>query len=117
MQRVFQRIAIGVFVGLMILAGPWIGSSFAQNITSHLTGTVKDAQGAVLPGVTVTATSPALIGSQVAVTETNGAYRFPSLPPGTYSLSFVLPGFQTFTRSNIVLAINETLTVDAQLQV
>jgi hypothetical protein len=100
----------------MMLGGPSTGRALAQNITSHLTGTVKDAQGAVLPGVTVTATSPALIGSQTAVTETNGAYRFPSLPPGTYTVSFVLPGFQTFTRSNIVLAINETLTVDAQLQ-
>ena len=47
----------------------------AQLIKDALTGTVTDAQGAVLPGVTVTATSPALIGTQTAVTEENGTYR------------------------------------------
>ncbi|HEY7789616.1 MAG TPA: carboxypeptidase regulatory-like domain-containing protein, partial [Vicinamibacterales bacterium] len=92
------------------------GAAGAQNVTSHLTGTVKDSQGAVLPGVTVTAASPALIGTQTAVTEANGSYQFPSLPPGSYTLTFGLQGFQTFTRQNIVLALGQTLTVDAQMQ-
>jgi len=91
--------------------------AWAQNVNSRLVGTVKDAQGAVLPGVTVTATSPALIGSQVAVTEANGTYQFPSLPSGTYSLKFELQGFQPSTRQNIVLALAQTLTVDVQLQI
>jgi Carboxypeptidase regulatory-like domain len=90
--------------------------AMAQNVSSHLTGTVKDAQGAVLPGVTVTATSPALIGSQVQVTQSNGTYLFPSLPSGVYTLKFELSGFQPFTRSNITLALNQTLTVDAAMQ-
>ncbi len=90
--------------------------AWAQNVNSRLTGTVKDAQGAVLPGVTVTATSPALIGSQVAVTEANGSYQFPSLPSGSYTLKFDLSGFKTFTRQNITLALGQTLTVDAALQ-
>src|SRR5512142_2203923 len=89
----------------------------AQNVSSHLTGTVKDAQGGVLPGVTVTATSPALIGTQTAVSEANGTYQFPSLPEGTYTLKFELSGFQTFTRPNIVLGVAQTLTIDAQMQV
>ncbi|HEY7791781.1 MAG TPA: carboxypeptidase-like regulatory domain-containing protein, partial [Vicinamibacterales bacterium] len=93
------------------------GIALAQNTQSHLTGTVKDAQGGVLPGVTVTATSPALIGTQTAVTETNGTYLFPSLPSGTYTLKFDLQGFQSYTRSNIVLALGQTLTVDAAMQV
>jgi outer membrane receptor protein involved in Fe transport len=88
----------------------------AQTTPSHLIGTVKDAQGAVLPGVTVTATSPALIGGQTVVTEANGSYRFPSLPSGTYSLKFDLSGFKAFTRSGIVLALGQTLTVDATMQ-
>ncbi|HEY7792053.1 MAG TPA: carboxypeptidase-like regulatory domain-containing protein, partial [Vicinamibacterales bacterium] len=93
------------------------GSAWAQNLgISRLTGTVKDAQGAVLPGVTVTATSPALIGNQVAVTEANGSYQFPALPPGTYTLKYELAGFQTMTRENIVLAIAQTLNIDTQLQ-
>ncbi|HZT76273.1 MAG TPA: carboxypeptidase regulatory-like domain-containing protein [Vicinamibacterales bacterium] len=88
----------------------------AQNVSSSLTGVVKDSQDAVLPGVTVTATSPALIGSQTAVTESNGTYRFPSLPPGTYTLTFEIPGFQKLQRPNIVLALSTTLTIDATLQ-
>ena len=48
-------------------------------------GAGQDAQGAVLPGVTVTATSPALLGKEVAVSEANGDYRFPNLPAGTYA--------------------------------
>jgi hypothetical protein len=97
----------------VLMAAP----AFAQNVSSRLTGTAKDAQGAVLPGVTVTATSPALIGSQVAVTEANGTYLFPSLPSGTYTLKFELQGFQTFERQNIVLALGQTLTVDGTMQV
>jgi len=45
----------------------------------------------VLPGVTVTAVSPSMIGSQVQVTNENGSYRFPAVPPGTFSLTFELP--------------------------
>lgn len=111
MKRVF-----GCFLALAwwaCLASPAAG----QTTPSHLTGVVRDSQGGVLPGVTVTATSPALIGSQVVVSEANGSYRFPDLPNGTYTLKFELAGFQSFTRQNIVLAIGQTLTVDAQLQV
>lgn len=102
-------LALGLVAALAV-------SASAQNVSSHLTGVVKDAQGAVLPGVTVTATSPALIGSQVAVTQDNGSYLFPSLPAGTYALKFELSGFQTFTRANIALSLNQTLTVNAQMQ-
>ncbi|MDE3153829.1 MAG: carboxypeptidase regulatory-like domain-containing protein, partial [Acidobacteriota bacterium] len=106
-----KQVALALATVLMAVAPVW-----AQNVNSRLTGTVKDAQGAVLPGVTVTATSPALIGSQVAVTEANGSYQFPSLPSGTYTLKFELSGFQPFTRQNISLALGQTLNVDASLQ-
>ncbi|MDE3153840.1 MAG: TonB-dependent receptor [Acidobacteriota bacterium] len=102
-------LALGLVAALAV-------SASAQNVSSHLTGTVKDGQGAVLPGVTVTATSPALIGSQVAVTQDNGSYLFPSLPAGVYTLKFELSGFQTFTRTNINLSLNQTLTINAQMQ-
>jgi hypothetical protein len=85
--------------------------------TSNLTGVVTDAQSAVLPGVTVTASSPALIGTQTAITEPNGSYRFATVPPGTYTLTFELSGFQTLRRENIVLSLGQTITVDSQLQV
>ena len=91
-------------------------AAHAQINPGHLTGTAKDAQGAVLPGVTVTATSPALLGRQSVVSEANGDYRFPSLPAGTYAVTFELSGFQTARRENIVLQTGQTLTVDITLQ-
>ncbi len=103
--------ALALAVGLSAL------TAHAQINPAHLTGTAKDAQGAVLPGVTVTATSPALLGNQTVTTEANGDYRFPNLPAGTYAISFELQGFQTFKRENIVLTTGQTLTIDAALQI
>lgn len=91
--------------------------AWAQLDQGRLTGTVVDAQGATLPGVTVTATSPALIGTQTAITEENGTYRFPALASGTYALTFELTGFRTVKRENIQLSIGQTLTVDLSLDV
>ena len=102
---------------ILLAAGLHATPARAQVQGTGLAGAVTDAQGAVLPGVTVTASSPALIGTQTVVTEPNGTYRFPSLPEGTYALTFELTGFQTFKRANIVLALGQRLTVDAQLQV
>ena len=89
----------------------------AQNEQGRLTGIVMDTSKGILPGVTVTAESPALIGVQTAVSETDGRYRFPSLPPGRYTLTFELGGFQTTRRENIVLALGQTLNADIQLAV
>ena len=55
---------------------------------------MTDAQGAVLPGVTVTATSPSALGAQTAVTSETGNYRFPAVPPGTYTVTYELAGLQ-----------------------
>src|SRR5689334_8314632 len=88
----------------------------AQVEQGRLLGTVKDAQGGVLPGATVTATSPALIGQRTALTETDGRYLLTNLPSGPYSLKFELQGFQPFTRQNVVLTQGSTLTIDATLE-
>ncbi len=88
----------------------------AQINPAHLTGIVKDAQGAVLPGVTVTATSPALLGAQSVTSEAGGEFRFPSLPSGTYTLTFELSGFQTQKRESITLTTGQTLSIDTTLQ-
>ncbi len=96
---------------LVALAAPAV----AQLEMGRFAGTVTDTQGAVLPGVTVTATSPALIGTQVAITEGDGKFRFPSLPSGRYVLTFEMPSFQTVRRENIVLALGQTLTIDMQM--
>ena len=66
---------------------------------ASLTGTVRDASGAVLPGVTVEAASPALIEKvRTAVTDDSGQYRIVDLRAGTYTLTFTLPGFNTVRR-------------------
>src|SRR5437588_13044996 len=74
---------------LVALATP----AFAQT-TGQVIGTVVDAQGGVLPGVTVSATSPQLQGTRTAITDSTGTFRFPTLPPGTYSIKANLAGFQ-----------------------
>src|SRR5688572_14953654 len=83
-----------------------------------LTGTVRDQSGSVLPGVTVEASSPALIEKvRAAVTDTAGQYRIPGLNPGTYSLTFRLSGFTTVTRTGIELSGTTTLTIPIDMRV
>jgi hypothetical protein len=80
-------------------------------------GRVVDETGAVLPGVTVTVSSAALLGTPNTVTNEQGIYRFPSLPPGDFKLTFALSGFTTVIRDGIKLTSGFTATVDAQLRV
>jgi hypothetical protein len=90
-------------------------SAFAQ---AALTGTVRDASGGVLPGVTVDASSPALIEKvRTAVTDDTGQYRIIDLRPGTYTLTFTLPGFVTVRRENIELSGSQTLTIPVDMSV
>src|SRR5689334_20488762 len=89
--------------------------AFAQ---ASITGVVKDASGAVLPGVTVEASSPALIEKvRAAVTDEVGRYRIVDLRPGTYAVSFALTGFQTVRREGVELPGSFTATVDVDLKV
>ena len=89
----------------------------AQALTGALVGTVKDEQGAVLPGVVVRATSPALIGGP-ATTTTNerGQLRFPVLPPGTYVLDIELPGFAPYHEGDVRIGAGATLERTAVLK-
>jgi len=105
---------VSLCLSLLLLAAV---PTSAQDFRGRLNGTVTDNTGAVLPGVTVTATSPALIQPQVQVTSADGSYRFPALPPGVYDVGFELSGFQIVKREGIRVVINQTLTVDQQLQV
>jgi hypothetical protein len=85
---------------------------------SAFAGVVKDASGAVLPGVTVEAASPVLIEKVRSVsTDANGAYRIENLRPGTYVLTFTLPGFATVKRDGVELPSNFTSTISAELKV
>ena len=89
--------------------------AFAQGT---LTGTVRDQSGAVLPGVTVEASSPALIEKvRTAVTDTSGQYRITNLNSGTYSLTFTLTGFNVVKRDGIELGGTATLTIPVDMRV
>jgi outer membrane receptor protein involved in Fe transport len=103
--------------GIAALVLALVAPAAAQEFRGRINGTVTDHTGAVLPGVTVTATSPALIQPQTQVTGEDGTYRFIALPAGVYTLTFELQGFQTLKREGIRVLINQTLTVDAQLNV
>src|SRR5687767_8990168 len=83
-----------------------------------ITGSVKDTSGAVLPGVTVEVSSPALIEKvRSVVTDDGGLYRIVNLPPGTYVLTFTLPGFNTVRREGIEVSPSFTATIDADMRV
>lgn len=84
--------------------------------TGAIRGTVADDQGSPLPGVNVTLSGPAIMGIRTFVTEANGEFRFPALPPGVYQVKAELQGFGTVVRENIRLSTTSTLTVDIQLK-
>ncbi len=99
-------------VALTLLAP---GFLWAQSQTGSLVGNVKDAQGGALPGATVTLTGPK--GARNAVTDREGAYRFPALDPGTYSLDVAMTGFQGQKQAAVVINIGSKLTLDFALKV
>src|SRR4051812_31084042 len=104
-----------VSAGLIANASPL----YAQAVqTSTLTGTVKDNSGGVLPGVTVTASSPSQVGgAQTSVTDSQGVYRFPALHPGIYQVDTALSGLNTVRQAGDTLQLGTTPTIDLTLAV
>lgn len=101
---------------LFVLVLAFVSSEgYAQVQTGSIYGQVTDAQGALLPGVTVTLTNPS-IGDRTAVTTALGVYRFPELPPGNYTLTFQLANFQTLRRSEIPVSAGASVVLDVQLE-
>ncbi len=108
-MRVARFVALLAFVALLP------GSAIAQ---ATLTGVIKDASGAVLPGATVEASSPALIEKvRTAVTDGTGQYRIEDLRPGVYTVTVSLSGFSTYKREGIELSGTFTATINADLKV
>jgi hypothetical protein len=93
-------------------------AAYAQAVTgASIAGTVKDASGAVLPAVTVEASSPALIEKvRSVVTDGSGQYKLEDLRPGTYTVTFTLSGFTTFKREDLILEGSFVATVNADLK-
>src|ERR1700755_2303066 len=99
-----------VTFAFLLLLAPAL--AFAQAGGASFAGTVKDASGAVLPGVTVEASSPALTEkNRTAVSDVSGQYRIIDLPPGTYTLTATLPGFNTVQHTDLAISGNTTLTI------
>ena len=108
------RMAIRLSVSLLLLAGITAVASAQASIA----GTVKDASGAILPGVTVEAASPALIEKvRSVVSDGTGQYAIVDLRPGTYTVTFSLTGFSTVKREGIELAGSFSAAVNAQMNV
>jgi carboxypeptidase family protein/TonB-dependent receptor-like protein len=97
----------------LVLASPVM----AQRTTGAISGTVTDASGAALPGVTVAVSGPNIVGTQTSVTNEHGLYRFINLPPGEYTLSFTMTGFKTITRRSLRVGVGSTIEENAGLEI
>jgi hypothetical protein len=95
-------------------------NALAQSVgatTGAINGRVVDSSDSVLPGVTVTISAPQMQGTQTAVTNTEGNYRFPGIPPGTYTVRYELPGFGTVVREGIRVTLGFTATLNVTMSV
>src|SRR5687768_1526641 len=102
--------------GLLALMCALLAPSLAD--AQSITGVVRDASGAVLPGVTVEAASPVLIEKvRTAVTDSSGQYRLTDLRPGSYSLTFSLAGFSQVKRDGVEVSGGATISINADLRV
>src|SRR5216684_4577634 len=112
-DRCWNRVGLGVMAMTLLL----LPSAWAQQ-ASGIAGVVRDSSGAVLPGVSVEAASPALIEKvRSAVTDGEGRYNIVDLRPGTYSIAFTLTGFKTVARQGIELPSGFTASVNVTMNV
>ena len=110
-----RRIAGFLMVWFLLLTP---AAGWAQQAAGNISGVVRDTSGAVMPGVTVEAASPALIEKvRAVVTDSQGRYQIIDLRPGVYTVTFTLPGFSTFRRDGFELTSGFTATVNAELRV
>src|ERR1700687_927556 len=111
-KRAYAIASLFVSAGCLLLF-PSTGSA-----QSAFAGVVKDTSGAVLPGVTIEAASPALIeGTRTVVTDGSGQYKIVDLRPGVYTVTFTMPGFKTIKRTGIELVTNVTAPENADMEV
>ncbi len=105
--------------GLLVLAGllAFASVAAAQEFRATVRGQVIDSSKGALPGATVTLTNTATNETASAVTNADGSYSVPFLRPGSYTMSVELSGFQRYTRSGMVLQVNETATINVEMGV
>ena len=110
MKKVVSRLLLC----LATVCGP--STVAAQSTTGSIQGTVRDNQGAVVPGATVAIRHVETNSTRTVVSEGNGYYRFLNVPVGGYELSVSLPGFSKYTRSGITVSLNQDAVVDVEVQ-
>ena len=115
MTRKLVRSLMAVLAVSLLIPGTVAAQGGGASSTGTIQGRAADASGAILPGVTVTAVSPSMIGVQTQVTNENGTYRFPAVPPGAYSMTFELAGFSTVKRDGIQISLGFTANVNADM--
>src|SRR5215467_14148066 len=115
MRRNYARLFLSVCVALSLFAIP----AFPQSaVTGNVTGRATDSSGALIPGVEVSITSPAMIGgARTELTDETGSYRFTLLPAGVYSVRFALSGFKTKTLTDVNVTPNATMTINGDMEV
>ena len=112
MRRTTQLLML-LLVGFLLVPA----TTYPQAFTGALRGTVTDASGAVMPGVTVELAGTSLIGGpKVVTTDERGQFRFPALSPGTYTVTASLSGFQTVRHENVRVEVGSQFDVDFQLK-
>jgi len=112
--RLARTSVVRVVIGLLLIAAP----TWAQAPASGIAGLVRDTSGAVLPGVTVEAASPALIEKvRTVVTDGQGRYNITELRPGMYTVTFTLTGFAAVMREGVTLTSGFTANINAEMQV
>jgi hypothetical protein len=116
-MRTALLVVAAVSIGAVLSSTPVWAQAAGTATSGSIWGKVSDSSGAVLPGVTVTASSPTLVRALTLVTNEQGIYRFPSLPPGDFTLKFELGGFRTLIRAGIQLTLAFTATVDVKMDV
>lgn len=105
-------------LSVLVLALTLIPAAWAEaQTTGRIVGTVEDTQGAAVPGVTVTVSSPALQGIQTQTTDQTGNFRFVALPVGTYMVKAALTGFKTIEQPNVMVRLDQTVTLTFKLEV
>jgi hypothetical protein len=115
-SRAASFVVVVLVVGSLLVVPTGASAQVADS--ASIAGVVRDASGAVLPGVTVEAASPALIDKvRNVVTDGQGLYRIVDLRPGVYTVTFTLPGFSTLRREGLELTTGFTATINGELRV
>ena len=108
----FLRTALLVALAGLVL----MPAASSADTTGEILGTVRDADGRPLPGVTVTVTSPSLQGTRTATTDSSGEFRIPLLAPGQYVVAVTMSGFEGLTREGVAVALDQATRVNAELR-